>query len=369
MTCSNCGAALTSPAGVSLMVCPFCQTDNSKKKQIAASRGESYLRDEFLRRGKSLYSDERVLKSLIDDYFADNPKLLKILRLAVQENIAAKIIEVLPYAVEKQKIHISSLVSYFTEDFGMSKARAAEAVRTLAFGAGLADEVLTWLDIDISNTGDGVSPGDTPPERQKNSMYQFDGHDWRVLDEQNGKALLLREKIWDACSYHEPSESITWEDCTLRKKLNYEFYNQITQKERSRIIKTHVSNSKNLWFDTDGGGDTQDYVFLLSIDEVVRYFGDSGMLKRGNSPVERGGLTWPAYGIYENSFSDQYNKNRIARNENDRILYWWLRSPGSRPHLVATVDDSGGISMGGLPALWLRNPNSGGVRPALWINL
>ena len=54
------------------------------------------------------------------------------------------------------------------------------------------------------------------------------------------------------------------------------FFNTFTDEERSRILPRDVHNTDNGWFWIRGGNDTVDYIFLLSIEEVVRYFGDSG---------------------------------------------------------------------------------------------
>jgi len=221
MKCSNCGAALTSPTGISLTVCPFCHTDNSAKRQIAACKGEIDLRNEFLRRGQALYKDKRVLGAVISDYFAEDQRLLKGLRLAVQEDIASKIVEVLPYNVSEQKIRISAIISYFAGDYGMSESHVAGFVRVLAYGAGFGEEVLDWL-ADMAN---GEKP---PPESwQIGNVQSFGGYNWRVLDIQNGQALLLSELILEKRPYHKEQVNITWENCTMRNYLNNKFYNKL----------------------------------------------------------------------------------------------------------------------------------------------
>ena len=51
--------------------------------------------------------------------------------------------------------------------------------------------------------------------------------------------------------------------------------------DRDRIIQVRNTNEKNQWFDTPGGNPVFDRIFLLSIAEVVEYFGDSGVLALG----------------------------------------------------------------------------------------
>ena len=182
------------------------------------------------------------------------------------------------------------------------------------------------------------------------SIERFGGHDWRVLDVQSEKALLLRETIWDTRPYHRPGKAVNWENCTLRKELNDEFCSSILQADRSRIVKSPVTNAKNPWSGAGGGKDTYDYVFLLNIEEVVRYFGDSGQLNR----------------IPKSEFwmNDQYNSTRIAKKADGTASWWWLRSPGNLSDDAANVRNVGTILIYGDSVISV----AGGVRPALWLN-
>ena len=107
------------------------------------SKGEVALQDEFLRRGKSFCNDKETLAAIIGDLFAENPKLVKRLRLAVQDSIAIKIAELLSRSVSEQKIRLLSIVSEFASDYAMDKVCAAEVVKVLAFGVGIAEDILT----------------------------------------------------------------------------------------------------------------------------------------------------------------------------------------------------------------------------------
>ena len=86
---------------------------------------------------------------------------------------------------------------------------------------------------------------------------------------QNDKALLLCDKVLEIRPYHKDFIDITWEQCTLRQFLNSDFFNLFNLADRSRIVKSTVSNAKNPKYGTDGGVDTFDYVFLLSVGEVI----------------------------------------------------------------------------------------------------
>ncbi|MDR0221369.1 MAG: leucine-rich repeat domain-containing protein [Lachnospiraceae bacterium] len=184
---------------------------------------------------------------------------------------------------------------------------------------------------------------------------EYGGHNWFVLDRAEGKALLLSAGIIEDRAYHADYGEITWEGSTIRQWLNEDFYYSIGKEERERIAETSIVNNDNPWFGTEGGNDTTDKIFLLSIEEVVQYFGDSGQL--ANRPVDK-------WGWGSDYIDDEYNAARIAYETGGGASWWWLRSPGGRSFYAASVGRGGdfrviGDGVGGV----------GGIRPALWLNL
>lgn len=179
----------------------------------------------------------------------------------------------------------------------------------------------------------------------------FGPYSWEVLDIQDGKALLITEDILEMIRYNEEYEAIVWADSTLRAYLNGEFYeNNFSDEEKARIVTVTNTTPDNAWFGTEGGPDTEDKIFLLSTEEVVRYFGDSGQLENGNPDSSY-------------SIEDEYGKERIAQFE-DANERWWLRSPGIEPEFTSMVARCGMLEVGGYFA-----EKREGLRPALWITL
>ena len=172
----------------------------------------------------------------------------------------------------------------------------------------------------------------------------FAGREWIVLERNAGRALVISKDILFQRQYHTSNVSITWENSSIRAYLNGEFYNSFSAADRNRIVEVTNTNENNQYYGTNGGSSTQDRIFLLSFKEVVKYFGDSG--KRG-------------YWI-----NDQYNSIRIA-TYNGSASCWWLRSPGYYTNYACYVSDDGYIGLSGNNV----NNTSGGVRPALWLNL
>nr|AGS52134.1 hypothetical protein [uncultured bacterium contig00034] len=183
---------------------------------------------------------------------------------------------------------------------------------------------------------------------------EFGGYDWLVLEKSGGKALLLYEKALEYRVYYKAGADITWENCDLRADLNGEFYNHFNANDRARIAETRVVNDNNPWFGTAGGDTTADRIFLLSLEEAVKYFGDSGKLRRGPTDDEK-------YG-----FNDQYNSARMAyeTNRSSSSSPWWLRSPGGDSLYAAIVAHDGYMSVYGLFGDRVCR-----VRPAIWITI
>lgn len=181
-------------------------------------------------------------------------------------------------------------------------------------------------------------------------VVTFGGYDWRVLEIRGETALIITENIIEKCAYNKDKADVTWETCTLRAFLNEDFYNGFSASDKARIIEENVMNSDNQWYGTRGGQDTKDKIFLLSIEEVVKYFGDSGQLQNKNPNSK----SW---------IDDQYNEKRRAAY-NGTARWWWLRSPGIRYH-AAGVHCVGGVVIHGRRV----DDGSGGLRPALILKL
>lgn len=196
------------------------------------------------------------------------------------------------------------------------------------------------------------------------SLLPFGGYNWRVLDIQNNKALIITEDIIDQRPYHDAYKDITWADCALRKYLNGEFYDKFNETDKSRINPVINKNLDNQWYGSKGGADTQDNVFLLSLEEVCKYFGDSSTKLQNPGKNQR----------YWFERKDENNSKRIARLlGKEGSWWWWLRSPG-RVNLKAVYifGTDGNIGIQGnniLKGNISDGKCTGGVRPALWLKL
>ena len=106
-----------------------------------------------------------------------------------------------------------------------------------------------------------------------------------------------------------------------------------------------MQNPDNPEYGTDGGNDTTDKVFLLSIDEATRYFAsDKARMAEATDYAKE-------QGIYVS-----------GKNDNS---WWWLRSLGRNNSDAAYVDIGGSVRNYGSYA----NDGESGVRPAMWVNI
>ncbi len=212
-------------------------------------------------------------------------------------------------------------------------------------------------------------------EKVYNDPMDEIGHDvaieWIVLATHDNRSLLLSRfvlqsmpyKFFNKLSnlnmdfnlqrmwYHSQKTDITWETCDLRKWLNNDFINSsFNREEKDAILLIPVDNSQTQGYEsyqTTGGINTFDKVFLLSYQEAFKRF----------------------FATEEDRKCYYYkDKEDICKWQ---TVEWWLRSPGKQQNQAMIVDWSGEMFYA-----WVSTEDdyayihSGkGVRPALWIDL
>ena len=170
--------------------------------------------------------------------------------------------------------------------------------------------------------------------------------EWVVLDVQDGKSLLISKYAVDTKSYNWPRADVTWKSSSIRQWLYQDFLREaFTGEEQNAILVTEVDNSKSQGYsgwDTNGGLNTQDRVFLLSYEEANNYFESNDA--RCCEPTD-------------------FVKAKGAYVDEKGTCGWWLRSPGSDQSDAARVSPDG--SLGKIYSVY--NEYSA-VRPVLWIS-
>ena len=197
---------------------------------------------------------------------------------------------------------------------------------------------------------------------QSNSSTK-DPIEWIVLDRQGSKTLLLSKYILDFKDLTYKNSTYTWENCNLRNWLNNDFYNNAFNSSEQNIIQTtYVINNNNPKYGTNGGNDTNDKVFCLSIEEIIKYFG------KGRKKIKNG----YKFDKYSTTQGTKYSKS-IRSSDGWGLtigLYSWylgnsnysLRSIGSNQQSVMLIYNDGESYYNGFAGTGV------GVRPALWIS-
>ena len=160
---------------------------------------------------------------------------------------------------------------------------------------------------------------------RKGDWIDFGPYGWTVISATQREKVLFCNDIVEQREYHSSPSDLTWEESDLRKWLNEEFYNRFSSNEKALIGYSRITNSGNPEYQTPGGNTTDDYIYLLSYEEVSS-------------------LKW----------------NNLIRQDD-----WWLRTPGSKQNQTSFIES------------WIKKPNlngcsvneSHGVRPALKIKL
>ena len=171
---------------------------------------------------------------------------------------------------------------------------------------------------------------------------------WIVLDETENGLFLLSKYAIETKDYNDKNENTTWEKSSLRKWLNGDFYESAFNSDEKKSIKlSYIQNSDNSESGADGGKDTEDRVFLLSIDETEKFF---------KTDEER--IVSPTRHAFDNA--------EVVFAGDDSYVLWWLRSPGKRNRFAAYVGNGGEIKFNGLEVEGAYSGVSG-VRPAMWV--
>lgn len=266
------------------------------------------------------------------------------------------------YGFKKQAavLLIASLLAGMFPVFVTLPARAAEHC-PVSNPRTDSDGVTTWDCIWFGNYWQGDTNGDGKADRSDTKTPIK----WRVLSVEGDDAFLLADKNLDCQKYNNTETDVTWETCTIRSWLNgygaeqnvcrtdYQsenfMKNAFTREEQEAILTTDVLNRDNPDYQTPGGNNTKDQVYLMSSEEATN----------------------PEYGF--TSSADTHAGSRKVSNTDfakGQIVEsgwsgWWLRSPGFNNCLAALVGEIGNLPLLGNSVHVVSNA----VRPALHLNL
>lgn len=164
--------------------------------------------------------------------------------------------------------------------------------------------------------------------------------EWLVLETSESDVLLVSRYCLDTQPFHGENVPIQWDQCDLRQWMNTDMLKAMfTEEELAQIGETALEARKHPHFTTSPGQDTVDRLFLLSYEEVERFFPD---------PEDRLGFATP----YARSQRAWVNRENGASG-------WWLRTTGH------SADDECRVSSEGKFVNYDVNYKVDTVRPAM----
>ena len=210
---------------------------------------------------------------------------------------------------------------------------------------------------DIIILGHYLLPGEIDP----NPDEIMSSIQWIVLSKEGSRLLLLSKH----CLTLDSFEGETWSNSWIRRKLNLEKYIEwFTEEEKLLIHPLIVEEKPNPIYNAPikkSRGD-KDFMFLLSIQEVVRYMCNYDE-KEINNHIVNGYLQE----IGPNNADATILFGEIDKEDGVFVeevpCNWWLRTPGSEFCMLVIGGQT--VDLDGIPS----DCDEVGLRPAMWIDI
>lgn len=218
-------------------------------------------------------------------------------------------------------------------------------------------------------------------EQDNNEGNGSENINWVVLNvNTDKKEIVLTSKFALDCKAYDDEEdlkkrfpdgkgginwdsvNVTWEDSTLRSWLNSDFYNAaFSDEEKKLVVKKTLENKDNNYGNCTGkgGNSTEDYVFILSNDEIVDT--DYGYDYNNENSDENRRCTATEYAKAQGAKNFSWN-NKLA-------CFYWLRSPGFTNKDATYVSDHGFVGMNGVHVSKYEYDNEFCVRPVIVLEM
>ncbi len=243
---------------------------------------------------------------------------------------------------------------------GTPVSKAAETSRStygLNNPSTTSDGVTTWDCVWFGNYPQSDAAGETKEPIK-----------WRVLSVNGDDAFLLADTNLDVHSYDTTYGHVTWETCGMRGWLNNSFLNKAFSVSEQVAIKDTTVVNENNPSGTEGGNDTTDKVYLLSLSEVMTP--SYGFTSTKDATKTREAVNT----AYMTAVGGEVTSTGMCSAGDSCV--WWLRSPGIYEYYASTVGFFGSVSSVGSPVnrITMRYGSNvywyaGAVRPALHLNL
>jgi hypothetical protein len=237
---------------------------------------------------------------------------------------------------------------------------------------------------------------------KRNDIIEFGKKEWIVLEVKRSKALILSKNILFFERFNKDYTYTTWAKSTLREYLNTKFIKRFSKNDRSFILYTQNENPKNpIYGERKADGSvTNDRVFLLSLEEIAKYFcglrsfrrlykiaseteqvyskipstGRKRLMPKASDIANTTeiGITTELFEAFRMANIIEFNKPVIcdphfipAKDGSGNSHWYWLRTPGFVSSNTCAVHSDGIVDFYGD----FCDLKEGGVRPAMWVSI
>ena len=197
--------------------------------------------------------------------------------------------------------------------------------------------------------GDTVAFGNY--EQDRNTANGREPIAWTVLAVEGSNALLITSYAIEERPFNSPKEDVTWATSSLRSWLNNGFIAEaFSASEQNALVTTRVHTEDNPNYKApatqDQGPDTEDRVFILSVQEALNYFPDNASRR---------------------ALATAYTKSRgnTYVDPDNGCSWWWLRTKGIKECTATNVNPGGDVN----DETARVESDYGTVRPVIWVDL
>lgn len=186
---------------------------------------------------------------------------------------------------------------------------------------------------------------------QDNTTAKAEKIEWLVLAKDDDRILVLSQYGLDSECYNKTYKAVTWETSSIRSWLNEGFYKDaFTTEEQKLILLSRLNPGDSPDKSCDHGTATEDYLFLLSWEEVQTYIKENALIDTNNTLLCR-----PT--IYA------ANEKGAYKNGNG-YGWWWLRTSANRNFSAYSINSDSSTANNGTV-----NSINASIRPAMWLSI
>ena len=176
---------------------------------------------------------------------------------------------------------------------------------------------------------------------------------WLVLDKKDGRLLVISKFAFDCQAYHNTFYKRKWENCSLSKWLDSDYFNYYFTDTEKSMMETVYFDSEDKVSHTPVEGAEGVRFFALSVDEAKRYFRTEEERRARVTIIGRRKILWQHFDVY---------------------AHWWLRTESldvkraGATHVLANGDiklHGGTILSNGYDEFY----DHYGVRPAVYLKV